>query len=170
MSASLGKPGQFHDKEVVQNIDLVLEAGKKYGITLTQGDSGMVKGKFDVILLCHVIEHFTDPFDELKKIRKLLKEDGLLYISLPNIENFGLDQFQNAHTYYFKKDEFLYLLNSSFFELVDFGTSQEIHMYGVFRIKQNSNNTLNIKSNRIKTNLIVKNYYRKLLKRIIFFI
>ena len=145
-----------------------IEIGKKYGITLTQGDSGIVKGKFDVILLCHVIEHFTDPFDELKKIRKLLKEDGLLYISLPNIENFGLDHFQNAHTYYFRKEEFLYLLNSSFFELIDFGISQEIHMYGVFKIKESSNNTFDIKNNRIKTDLIIKNYYRKLLKKIIF--
>jgi len=41
-------------------------------------------------------------------------------------------------------------------------------MYGVFKIKESSNNTFDIKNNRIKTDLIIKNYYRKLLKKIIF--
>ncbi len=40
---------------------------------------------FDVVVLAEVIEHFTsDPVGTLKKIRRLLKEDGLLIVTTPN--------------------------------------------------------------------------------------
>jgi 2-polyprenyl-3-methyl-5-hydroxy-6-metoxy-1,4-benzoquinol methylase len=40
--------------------------------------------KFDVITLWHVLEHFWNPIDELKKIRSLLNDNGILFLEVPN--------------------------------------------------------------------------------------
>lgn len=43
--------------------------------------------KFDTITLWHVLEHFIDPFDTLKKIRTLLQENGICVIEVPNLRS-----------------------------------------------------------------------------------
>ncbi len=49
----------------------------------------MVKkgGKFDIITLWHVLEHFLNPLDELIKIRKLLISGGICFIEVPNLDS-----------------------------------------------------------------------------------
>jgi 2-polyprenyl-3-methyl-5-hydroxy-6-metoxy-1,4-benzoquinol methylase len=42
-------------------------------------------GKFDLIILSHVLEHLISPSDALLHIRKLLKDNGILYIEVPNL-------------------------------------------------------------------------------------
>jgi SAM-dependent methyltransferase len=39
---------------------------------------------FDVVVLVQTFEHFADPLSSLLKIRGLLKEEGLLFIEVPN--------------------------------------------------------------------------------------
>ncbi len=62
------------------------------------------RGDQDMVLLIHVIEHFTSPVRALLTIRELLKDDGLLYMECPNIAapfaTFGR-LFHFAHTYNF---------------------------------------------------------------------
>lgn len=41
--------------------------------------------KFDLILYIHVFEHILDPVSELKHINNFLKEDGLLFVTLPSL-------------------------------------------------------------------------------------
>lgn len=41
--------------------------------------------KYDVVLMMDVIEHLVDPISSLKKIRKLLKPNGRLIFSVPNM-------------------------------------------------------------------------------------
>ena len=48
---------------------------------------------FDVITLCHVIEHFHDPVSVLKKVLRLLKPRGLLWIATPNMSSVGRAAF-----------------------------------------------------------------------------
>ncbi|WP_096736023.1 class I SAM-dependent methyltransferase, partial [Brachyspira sp. G79] len=45
------------------------------------------KEKYDIIMLSHVIEHFKNPFDVLVKIKNMLKDNGYLYIEVPNSPN-----------------------------------------------------------------------------------
>jgi SAM-dependent methyltransferase len=40
---------------------------------------------FDVVLCNDILEHLKDPLVALKNIRKVLKKDGILYISTPNL-------------------------------------------------------------------------------------
>lgn len=44
-------------------------------------------GTFDVIIMADVIEHLLDPVSALKKIKKLLKPNGRLVFSIPNMAN-----------------------------------------------------------------------------------
>lgn len=42
------------------------------------------ENKFDVVIMRHVLEHFLDPIGVLKKVSKILKPDGILYVAVPN--------------------------------------------------------------------------------------
>jgi 2-polyprenyl-3-methyl-5-hydroxy-6-metoxy-1,4-benzoquinol methylase len=52
---------------------------------------------FDLITLWHVLEHLSGPLETLKTIARLLKKDGILAISTPNIDSLqaevGRDQW-----------------------------------------------------------------------------
>ena len=43
-----------------------------------------LEGKFDVITSIHVLEHFIDPVGQLKKLRELLTDDGVLILECPD--------------------------------------------------------------------------------------
>ena len=81
-----------------------VEIGREYGLNILQGGLEKVEGRYDIIMMCHVLEHFLDPIATLRQIKSHLTSDGLLYISVPNMENIGLSQIQNAHKYYFVPD------------------------------------------------------------------
>lgn len=72
--------------------------------------ANLPNSEFDVIVLLDVFEHLASPIDSLLKIRKALKDDGILYISTPNIDSlvsrvlrnkwWGINKF---HLNYFSK-------------------------------------------------------------------
>lgn len=45
---------------------------------------------FDVIVFADILEHLKDPIKALKKIRRFLKDDGFVIISVPNIANWSV--------------------------------------------------------------------------------
>ena len=50
--------------------------------------------QFDVITLCHVIEHVYDPVKVLKACFTLLKPGGVLWLETPNIDSYSYARFQ----------------------------------------------------------------------------
>lgn len=50
-------------------------------------DCGLPEAHFDVVTLWHSIEHITQPQAYLKEARRLLKDDGLLFLGFPNIDS-----------------------------------------------------------------------------------
>jgi hypothetical protein len=76
---------------------------------------------------------FTDFLGSMKSILSCLNPGGILYAGVPNIDNFGIGQFQNAHVYYFSPRTFKYYMAMSGLKLIDFGPAQRIHMYGIFQ-------------------------------------
>ena len=102
------------------------------GIPTIQGGIHSVCGKFDVIILNHVLEHLHDPIAGLKHLRMRLKERGLIYIAVPNILVFSGPQIQNAHMYYFTPKQFEYYCNCSGLVMIAGGETQYRHSYGVF--------------------------------------
>jgi 2-polyprenyl-3-methyl-5-hydroxy-6-metoxy-1,4-benzoquinol methylase len=53
---------------------------------------------FDVITMNQVIEHIKDPSIVLEKAFKLLKRNGVLFISTPNIDGISYKMFKGAHS------------------------------------------------------------------------
>jgi SAM-dependent methyltransferase len=43
------------------------------------------EGPFDLIILCHVLEHLISPDEVVKELRGLLTDKGLIYIEVPNL-------------------------------------------------------------------------------------
>lgn len=42
------------------------------------------QGRYDLVIMRHVLEHFHDPLAVLKKVRAVLSEEGLLYVAVPD--------------------------------------------------------------------------------------
>lgn len=52
-------------------------------------------GKFDLVTLFHVVEHFYNPKIEFARILDLLKPGGILIVETPNAEDALLTEYQN---------------------------------------------------------------------------
>ena len=63
----------------------------------------------DIVLLVHVLEHFTDPVKEMVKIISKVKYSGYLYIEVPGVMDMSdslfspLKYFQNDHIFHFNE-------------------------------------------------------------------
>jgi|YNPNPStandDraft_1061719.scaffolds.fasta_scaffold56234_1 ubiquinone/menaquinone biosynthesis C-methylase UbiE len=65
-------------------------ARRQLGLMVKTGtleDVDYPESYFDVVTLWHVLEHIYDPLSALKKIHRLLKPDGLLVFTTPNLES-----------------------------------------------------------------------------------
>ena len=59
-------------------------------INLIMGDGQRLPfrdGTFDIIYCCHVLEHIPDDSGALVEMKRVLKGDGILFLSVPNIFN-----------------------------------------------------------------------------------
>ena len=86
-------------------------------------DNAELKEKsFDVVNLQDVLEHLPDPLFCLSFINKILKQDGILSVSVPNIEFYAhspLTQFHYAHVYNFNSATLKAMLFKAGFEILD---------------------------------------------------
>jgi SAM-dependent methyltransferase len=48
---------------------------------------------FDVVLMSHSLEHLPSPVDALQRVHRLLKDDGLLVVSVPNVHSLEFKLF-----------------------------------------------------------------------------
>ncbi len=135
----------------------LVSLGKKYGLNLHEGSTEDIKGgPYDVIVINHVVEHFTDFFTEMKNVLGNLKTEGLFYVGVPNIDNFAKDQFQNAHILYFTPRTFKYYMAGLGLRLIEFGDIDGGHMYGVFTLSEE----------KIEKDSLIHEY--KVMKKVIF--
>jgi 2-polyprenyl-3-methyl-5-hydroxy-6-metoxy-1,4-benzoquinol methylase len=89
------------------------EVLKKIGVKILASDveenfDEKYQSHFDLIIMRHVLEHFGNPVDVIKKVSQMLKEDGILYIAVPNSLKAGrssiLDHWiRVVHTFYFNR-------------------------------------------------------------------
>ena len=62
-------------------------ARKNFGLNVFCGDlkeASFPKDHFDVVTLWNVLDHTTNPLEQLLEIKQILKDNGLLFIRLPN--------------------------------------------------------------------------------------
>lgn len=83
-------------------------------------------GYFDVITMFHTLEHLINPVEQLRLVNSLVKDDGMIYIEIPNHDDYLLQlsnsyadfYYQDAHAYYFDPNSLKIAL-----EMSDFRTS-----------------------------------------------
>jgi len=56
--------------------------------------------RYDLIFLQHVLEHFPDPFEVLRKCHNLLKKDGIVLIMVPNSKYYRAANKRGKHRFY----------------------------------------------------------------------
>jgi SAM-dependent methyltransferase len=80
--------------------------------------------RFDVVLLANVLEHVSGLRDALDSIRALLENAGLLFVQVPDAENFGREvkepylEFSAEHINYFTDGSLANLMSVASFEPV----------------------------------------------------
>jgi len=77
---------------VVQGVepDPVAAASPPAGVPIHKGDLRSLDpgtGRFDMICLWHVLEHLTDPVEELRHAGQLLQPGGVLFLAVPNLDS-----------------------------------------------------------------------------------
>lgn len=115
----------------VEISDLAAEyVRKKYNLNVFTGiveDAGYEDDFFDAIILSHVIEHLSDPIRTLFEVNRILKKDGILVISAPNVGSFEAKHFKKywigwdlpRHFYHFTPTTITSLLNKTGFDVVE---------------------------------------------------
>jgi len=82
------------DAEGLDPDPAAVEHANGAGLPVTQGtladiDDEAHVARYDAITLSHVIEHVHDPATELKRVARLLKPGGRLWIATPNLDGLG---------------------------------------------------------------------------------
>ena len=91
-----------------------IEIGKVRGLNLLVGGIDALEGlgkKADLIIMNHVLEHMTDIERDLKRVRDLLSDEGVLYVAVPGFYTWDKNSlFQNAHNYQFTGNTLDYVM------------------------------------------------------------
>lgn len=122
----------------VQGIELsewgYKSATKKLGLKVHNTPlrkSTIKTNSIDVITMYDLLEHTRSPLLELKHIKKLLGDDGLLIINVPNFDSFISNKTGSQwnklippnHLYHFTTDSLTNILNKSGFKIISIATN-----------------------------------------------
>lgn len=92
----------------------VVETAKKKFLNVMVGGIDILESlnkKADLIIMNHVLEHMTDLEKDLKRIRDLLADDGILYVGVPSLYVYDvIGMIQNAHNYQFNSNTLCYMM------------------------------------------------------------
>ena len=141
----------------------------EYGLDIENGttiDATNMGAKYDVVILNHVLEHFSNVEEELELVKELVSERGVLYVGVPDLDNFSFGQIQNAHTYYFTPRTFRHYMNKFGFSILSIGPAEGFHMHSILRVDSQTPNCLDeeyrIMIRKIKTMKIKESIRQKL--------
>ena len=140
------------------------------GIKATYGDfeNDNFKEKYDLAIMCHVMEHFIDPVQALNKINKMLNKNGLLYVEIPSFHYAEIrsnPQFCPVHLSYFSKKKILQLLEYNNFEIIKVKESKYWGNIKIVAIKKSNTTKHDLKENYI-TKLLKWEINKKIINKI----
>ena len=96
----------------IESSDYCVTHLQKNGITVITNDvdenwQNANKEKFDAVIMRHVLEHFLNPAEVLRKVKEVLKPNGVLYLAVPDAKNptkpLLAHYFRVVHVNYFSK-------------------------------------------------------------------
>ncbi len=83
--------------------------------------------QYDVIVMGDVLEHVTEPLYVLKKVKRMLKEDGVLWISTPNYNSAYARMQKFSHCMWHIPTHYTYVSHESLKKLLDNLDMQIVH-------------------------------------------
>ena len=101
------------------------ELASKKGLNLEEETSSFPDNSFDVITLWHVLEHVPNLQEQIKELHRLLKNDGLLVIAVPNFKSYDAQKYREnwaaydvpRHLYHFSPSAIKNIFSSGGFSL-----------------------------------------------------
>ena len=119
--------------------------------------------KYDAAILSHTLEHFYSPVEVLQKIGNLLIDDGVVIVSVPNIQQQLIDGFLNAmnfeHTYYIN-DEYMELMaGMAGMKIAD---KKEFSKHNSFYCLKKSNATMSLPSDPSYARIVWQTFVDKI--------
>lgn len=120
--------------------EAVFYAKKRFNVRLKNGDFlefPFKNNTYDVITLNGVLEHLHTPHETLEKAAKVLKKDGIIIISVPNVESVGRFLFGRhwlawmvpRHLYHFSPKTISDMLDRSGFTIREIRHDYWAHNY-----------------------------------------
>ena len=99
--------------------DKFREYSRKLGVDALRDIKHLKRNrKFDLITILQTLEHFNEPLVLLKKVRKLITEDGTLAIEVPLVrQGVAHNAYRLAHPVAFTKETFEMILNKAGFAI-----------------------------------------------------
>lgn len=74
---------------------------------------------FDLVTMFHVLEHLTDPLLQLQKMSRLLADDGMLVVEVPNSRDWLLRFSEGYRNFYYQAAHSFYFTPSSLESILD---------------------------------------------------
>jgi 2-polyprenyl-3-methyl-5-hydroxy-6-metoxy-1,4-benzoquinol methylase len=122
---------------------------------------------FDLIIMRHTLEHFLNPKSVFDKVRKVLKQDGVLYVATPNAYQIGESVrssfFRIVHPFYYNEMSLKNMLQKEGFQIELIQNGDNSHKFEIFALARKTTSKLPIiiDANNYR---IQKNYYINKLK------
>ncbi len=127
-------------------------------------------GKFDSVVIFHVLEYIADPIHFLKNVSKLLKNNGKLLIKIPNVDDLSLKYhesyrnwfWQRAHANYFSPKVLKLVLKKAGFTKIKISGIQRYSIENMFNWRLIGNPQLKKPTFELSTEyLFIDNYYKQ---------
>lgn len=94
--------------------------------------------RYDLVIMRHVLEHFPEPQAVLRKVREVLKEDGLLYVAVPDALHptrpLRGHFFRVVHISYFTERSLNSMLRSAGLDVIRSVSSDDLDRHEVYAI------------------------------------
>lgn len=75
---------EFFKKTTIRSLDIDPKANADYTADLCADNSAIIPANhFDFVLCTEVLEHTLQPFDAVNEMERILKKDGVLFLTVP---------------------------------------------------------------------------------------
>jgi 2-polyprenyl-3-methyl-5-hydroxy-6-metoxy-1,4-benzoquinol methylase len=118
-------------------------AAKEHGLKVLSGSlndlvESFEKRSLSLVTMFHVLEHLPEPVKALKKIANLLKQDGYIFIEVPNATRMTSPHYMffKAHTLYFTHQTLVNLLVKSGYEVLFTNSKNSNNLRIIAKVKQ----------------------------------
>jgi len=104
-----------------RNVSMINAKLKRGKVIESSIEEFSIDEKFDVIWMSHVLEHLLQPDDFFRKIKNMLKKDGVLFIEVPNCEFKPMLKSsieKSPHLYHFTKKSLSILASNTGYKIL----------------------------------------------------